>query len=197
MSIQEWTVTLSPQQAEQQRRVELRDPWVAAVLAWLVPGLGHLYQRRTAKAILYFVCIMGTFVYGLYLGGNSEVGWGRVVYFSWREGDQRLPFLCQIGVGVAAFPALIQASRVSEGKQPLLGHLMAPPLLRAEPHDPLDQSPPYTLDTLNKRLHRFWDFGTVYTVIAGLLNILAIYDAWGGPVFSEPAAEEQAEANGS
>jgi hypothetical protein len=24
--------------------------------------------------------------------------------------------------------------------------------------------------------------GTVYTMIAGLLNILVIYDAWGGPM---------------
>ena len=28
----------------------------------------------------------------------------------------------------------------------------------------------------------FFELGTVYTLIAGLLNILAIYDAWGGPV---------------
>ncbi len=190
-------MTLSPQQAEQQRRVELRDPWVAAILAWLVPGLGHLYQGRTAKAILYFVCIMGIFLYGLYLGGSSEVGWGRVVYFSWREGDRRLPFICQIGVGLAAFPALVQASRVSDNKEPLFGYFMAPPLLRPERNDPLDQSPPFTLDTLNKQLHRFWDFGTVYTVIAGLLNILAIYDAWGGPVFPEPADEDETGADDS
>jgi len=184
-------VVLSPQEAERQRRVELRNPLVAAVLAWLVPGLGHLYQGRTAKGILYFVCIMGTFVYGLYLGGNSEVGWGRVVYFSWREGDRRLSFLCQAAVGVAVFPALVQAHRVSEGKEPLLGYFMAPPLLQPEEGDPSDQSPPFSINTLNKRLNRFWEFGTVYTVIAGLLNILAIYDAWGGPVFAEPSEQQQ------
>ena len=42
---------------------------------------------------------------------------------------------------------------------------------------------------LNRRhnsLRRFFELGTVYTMIAGLLNILAIYDAWGGPVIVEP-----------
>jgi hypothetical protein len=42
------------------------------------------------------------------------------------------------------------------------------------------------LDLINKQLHRFFELGTVYTMIAGLLNILAIYDAWGGPAQSDP-----------
>ena len=33
----------------------------------------------------------------------------------------------------------------------------------------------------NLRMGPFFELGTVYTLIAGLLNILAIYDAWGGP----------------
>jgi hypothetical protein len=36
-----------------------------------------------------------------------------------------------------------------------------------------------------------FEFGTAYTMIAGLLNILAMYDAWGGPVFAEPGKEDQ------
>jgi len=155
--------------------VDLKDPALAAFLAWLVPGLGHFYQKRTGKAILFFVCIMSTFYYGLYLGG------GRVVYASWREGDKRLPYLCQVGVGLPALPALVQASRVRNGKQPLWGEFMAPPRLDAgRPKDPR------TLDGLHYKLHRFFELGTVYTMVAGLLNILAIYDAWGGPVFTEP-----------
>jgi hypothetical protein len=31
--------------------------------------------------------------------------------------------------------------------------------------------------------------GTVYTLVAGLLNVLAIYDAWCGPVFAESEEE--------
>jgi len=160
---------------------------MAAFLAWLVPGLGHLYQGRKAKAILFFVCIMGTFVYGLYLGGSGELGWGRVVYASWRTGDKRLPYLCQVGIGLPALPALVQANRVRHGKRPLFGGFMAPPRM-----DFGDAGDP-TLDTLKKKLHRYFELGTVYTMVAGLLNILAVYDAWGGPVFPEKAKEDEDE----
>ena len=185
-------MAVDPAQAEQDQSVELKDPALAALLAWLVPGLVHYYQGRVAKAILYFVCIMGTFAYGLYLGGSPELGWGRSVYFSWRVGDKRLPYLCQLGVGLPALPALVQAYRVREGKKPLLNYFMAPPDL-SEGGDPHDQHPPYTLDTLQRKLHRFFEFGTVYTMVAGLLNVLAIYDAWSGPVFPEKGKEEEEE----
>lgn len=169
--------------------VELKDPTLAAVLAWLLPGLGHLYQGRTGKAILFFVCIMGTFVYGLYLGGNSRVGWGRVVYFSFTKEDQRLPFLCQIGIGLPAMPAVIQASRVRSGKTVLFDGFMAPP---RGTNDPVVDGRPMqpTLDELNKDLDHYFELGTVYTMIAGLLNVLAVYDAWGGPVFAAPPKKE-------
>ncbi len=179
-----------PSRAEEERSVELRDPATAALLAWLVPGLGHFYQGRTAKAILFFVCIMGTFLYGVYLGGNSELGWGRAVYASWRPGDRRLPYICQIGVGLPALPALVQAYRVRAGRRPLFHYFMAPPELAADPNDWRDQRPPFTLDTLHARLPRAWEFATVYTMVAGLLNVLAIYDAWGGPVFPEKHDED-------
>jgi hypothetical protein len=187
-------VTKTPLQAEEEQSVELRDPALAALLAWLLPGLGHYYQGRTAKAVLFFVCIMGTFAYGLYLGGSSELGWGRTVYYSWGEGDRRrLPYLCQIGVGLPAMPALIQASRVNNRKEPLLGGFMAPPEYNEDRNDPDDVVPPFTIDTLHSKLHRFFEFGTVYTMVAGLLNILAIYDAWAGPVFADRGKEEEEE----
>lgn len=179
-------MTEPPSPREQDLSIELKDPALAAFLAWLVPGLGHFYQGRLAKAILFFVCIMSTFGYGLYLGGSNELGWGRVVYASWRPGDKRLPYLCQIWVGLPAFPSLIQASRVRSGKEPLWGGFMAPP--RLEP-GPVGNE--ITLDMLNKKLARFFELGTVYTMVAGLLNVLAIYDAWGGPVFVVEEDEEE------
>lgn len=168
-------VTRESIKAEDESPIELKDPALAAFLAWLVPGLGHFYQKRTGKAILFFVCIMSTFYYGLYLGE------GRVVYASWREGDKRLPYLCQMGAGLPAMPALVQASRVRSGKGPLWGGFMSPP--KDEP----------TLDALHYKLHRFFELGTVYTMVAGLLNILAIYDAWGGPVFTEESRDTEDE----
>jgi len=189
-------VTKDPYQAEEQQSVELKDPAMAALLAWLLPGLGHYYQGRTAKAFLFFVCIMGTFIYGVYLGGSRELGWGRAVYASWRPGNRRLPYLCQIGIGLPAMPALVQALRAGKGAKPL-SSFMAPPRPDSaeEASDAvrraLEDEP--TLDQLNAKLHHFFEFGTVYTMVAGLLNVLAIYDAWGGPVFAEKGKKEEEE----
>jgi hypothetical protein len=179
--------------------VDLRNPALAALLAWLVPGLGHLYQGRTGKGILYMVCILGTFFYGLYLGD------GKVVYFSWRPNDTRWAYFCQVGVGLAALPALLQAG----GRGPVLGlEFMAPPrsgdawklseqrAIKQEnehPNDPPNMEPFESPDELawwNKSLHRYFELGTVYTMIAGLLNVLAIYDAVAGPVPAEDNDEE-------
>ena len=159
--------------------VTLKDPALAAFLAWLIPGLGHFYQGRLAKAVLFCVCILGTFAYGVYLSGNSEMGYGRAVYASWAPADRRLHYLCQVWVGLPALPALIQANRVRNHKDPI-GGFMAPPSLE----DPKPNRP--TLDNLHYTLNRYFELGTLYTMVAGLLNVLAIYDAWGGPVFTDP-----------
>lgn len=160
---------------EDHLEIDLKDPLQAAFLAWLLPGLGHWYQGRTHKAVLFFVCILGTFGYGLYLGE------GRVVYASWRPPDRRLPYLCQFWVGLPALPAVVQAMRAKPIK--IFGHeYMAPPQVNPPGLNADDE-----LDRIQKRLHRYWELGTVYTMIAGLLNVLAIYDAWGGPAYSAPA----------
>jgi TM2 domain-containing membrane protein YozV len=158
--------------------MRLRNPGVAAVLGWLIPGAGHLYQGRTAKGILFLVSILTTFFYGLYLGD------GKVVYASWRPGDTRWAYICQIGVGLAAFPALVQSNRAHPG--PSAG-FMAPPEL---PRETRNGNNGGELGTWNRDLNRYFELGTVYTMIAGLLNILAIYDAFAGPVESGTIVED-------
>ncbi len=94
-------------------RVSLRNPWIAAVLAFLVPGAGHLYQRRFFKSAVYFVCINGLFLYGLSLGEWKVVSYTQES----AEGGQRsrsqvaLGYLAQAPVGLAALPAIIQSKR--------------------------------------------------------------------------------------
>lgn len=171
-------------------QVRLKDPITAALLAWLIPGLGHLYQGRLAKAVLFFVCIMGTFTYGLYLGSDSEVGWGRVVYCTWRPEDRRLHYLCQIGVGLPAMPALIQTIRVNCDKEPL-GSFMAPPPLinKFGEHTP-------TVNDIHRRLGRYFSLGELYTSVAGLLNILVILDALAGPALAANRDEKETSEKG-
>jgi hypothetical protein len=179
--------------------INLKDPVLAAFLAWLIPGLGHLYQGRVAKAVLYFVCIMGIYVYGLYLGGNSELGYGRAVYYAFRADEWRLPFICQIGVGLPTLPACVQAMRMSNNKPVLFNGFMAPPRMKnatdparfggAADNDANANQP--TLDDLNRVLNRYFELATFFTMVAGLLNVLAIYDAISGPVVVIPVTKEE------
>jgi hypothetical protein len=170
--------------------IDLKDPRLAAFLAWLVPGLGHIYQGRTGKGVLFFVCIIGTFFYGMYIGN------GRVVYastanvFSMQFLQDRWQYVCQVGAGLPALPALVQRQRVREGKSPLFGdNFMRPPSpAPCESRDQTQSDPnhvvhhPDELAKWNYDLGDLFEIGTVFTVIAGLLNILAIYDAYGGPL---------------
>lgn len=158
--------------------IELRNPFAAGILAWLIPGAGHFYQRRFAKGALFFVCILGTFFFGLAMGG------GRVVYASLAKNDVRWQYFCQVGVGAPALPAILQTRRANAGKPPLFGSdIMRPPQLSGDPqrYDELAQ--------WHDDYHTYFELGTLYTMIAGLLNILAIYDAACGPFV--PGTEEE------
>ena len=48
------------------------------------------------------------------------------------------------------------------------------------------------LNDLQRKSDKTWDLGWVYTVIAGVLNILVIYDAFAGPAFAEGERAQRA-----
>jgi hypothetical protein len=184
---------------------------VAALLSYLVPGLGQISQGRTAKGILFLVCLYGLFFYGMYLGNWQNVyipespppkdGKSRLIDTL----TDRARFAGQFWIGVAAWPAIAQhfghqptpeeieqKAREISGQQnpsfkeiedvkrdwhrgvhwphPLFGGYM-----RAPDEGDLNRQ----LQTSDKKP----DLGWMYTVIAGVLNILVIYDAFAGPAF--------------
>ncbi len=218
-------------------KLSLKNPGLAAFLAWLLPGLGHMYQGRWAKGVLFFVCIMGTFAYGIALGSS------RVVYASMRPYDTRYYYyICQAGVGLPAMPALIQAWRVRGEKAPWWNNWMAPPVLigQAVPADwaraqmaigrddgyfgdgdflqrgndpdklwyhysgPETQERPSfeiqhnefkqnELSIWHAKYSFKYDLGTTFTMVAGLLNLLVIFDAYAGPMLGVNLAGWEAE----
>jgi hypothetical protein len=175
--------------------IELREPWLAALLAWLIPGAGHLYQGRTAKGLLFLVCIMGTFVFGM------AIGEGKVVYAS-SAGEQpwRWQYYCQLGVGLPAMPALLQKGRADERPHPVLGNFMKPPSQQPQPWEDDSKNittQPNELAMWTVQMHPRYELGTIYTVIAGLLNILVICDAYGGPLVILPKPKKGASGAGA
>jgi len=162
--------------------INLKNRYVAAVLAFLVPGAGHYYQGRYNKAYLFAVCILSLFVLGLF------VGEGRVVYAAWNPDEYRIQFPAQLCVGIPAFPAAIQGwihrDDAKNGFVPppagkwSLSSLMRAPSSREE------------LSEWHKSASAGFELGSLYTAVAGLLNLLAIFDAYAGPM-PLPSSDER------
>ncbi len=100
-----------------EKTVDLKNRWLAGVLALLLPGLGHFYQGRSFKAGIYCVCILGLFFSGQALGewkvvylGDSDSG-GRVAAGNGMVKRLLQGYAAQFPVGVLAWPAIIQSDR--------------------------------------------------------------------------------------
>jgi TM2 domain-containing membrane protein YozV len=151
--------------------VNLRNPPLAAFLAWLVPGLGHFYQGRIGKGTLYAICILSLYLMGMVMGEGKIVFWRWVNPLNNPEKFQ-LYYLGQFFVGLPTLPAVVQGTLHHFGWDPILWGFMAEPAQN-------------DLNALQTRLGKLVEIGSIYTCIAGLLNILAIYDAYEGPAYQE------------
>jgi len=73
-----------------------RIPEVAAVLAWLVPGLGHFYLSQRPKAMILLGAIMSAFVIGIILADFQAIS----------IENHKYAFFAQIGAGGPALSVL-------------------------------------------------------------------------------------------
>ena len=92
----------------------------------------------------------------------------------------RPQFVGQFFMGIVTWPAILQYRAYDEkpdGVGPIFGKIMRPQT-EAE------------LNKLQQDGDKRWDLGWIYTVIAGMLNVLVIYDALAGPAFRPPHAQE-------
>ncbi|QDT38788.1 DUF6677 family protein [Stratiformator vulcanicus] len=102
---------------ETDRKVDLKNRWLAGLLALAFPGLGHLYQGRFVKAAVYCGCIMTLFLWGQALGG-----W-KIVYVDSTEAVMKLQprqrlgrrvlqgYGAQFFAGLPAWGAMLQQRR--------------------------------------------------------------------------------------
>ncbi len=145
--------------------LDLSNRHLAALLAWLIPGAGHFYQRRYFKSAVFSISIFSCFILGMLMAG------GRCVYASWNETEKRWQYVLQAGIGLPAMPAAVQAWRARAGERPLWSEsFMTAPRSTRE------------IDDWNRLTASGFDMGTLYTMIAGLLNIMVIFDAFAGPL---------------
>jgi len=118
---------------------------LTGVLAWLVPGLGHLYVGQRARGWVCLVTITATFWAGVAIGGVQGTIDPR--------GERELWFVAQICAGGNALAGY-------------MWHVLAPPPPPTRPGVIGATGP--ILST---------EVGIHYTGVAGLLNLLVIFDA--------------------
>ncbi|MBI3722897.1 hypothetical protein HY251_02915 [bacterium] len=151
-------------------REQGRHPELAAFLGFLVPGLGHVYLGRTLKGAVAFVFLVGLYAAGILVSQGECVSLDK-------QNGHPYAFFAQVGAGLPTGLALLH-SHSYEVKR-ALG-------MEAErPSEPNVESPDYV-----GRLPKL-DEGLLYTMIAGLLNLLLIHDALMGSPGSALRREEE------
>lgn len=136
---------------------------LAGVLACILPGLGHAFLGDVLRGAYICLGVMGLFLGGMLIGGidvidRKEDGW-------W--------FVLQAGVGPVAFAvdSIHQKSfkiPVSQGGR--TSYRTASP-------DPA-QNPGNAIAKSSKSLGRVNEVGSLFAALAGMLNAIAVIDAF-------------------
>jgi uncharacterized protein DUF6677 len=182
---------------------------LAALLSFMVPGTGQILQgllkkdpSRLLKGVFFLVVLLSMFFVGMWLGKGKNVYIPHVqeglresnkqLRLSGREMPNlladvytRLQYAGQFWIGVAAWPALW--NYYAPDSAILEQYYGSPGAMKkgeARSRSQLLQEGDQEASDLQfaPDMGKRWDIGWVYTVIAGVLNILVIYDAWAGPV---------------
>lgn len=127
---------------------------VAGILACLFPGLGHWYLDSFRRGALICLGVMGLFVGGMFIGGIDVVD----------RREDKWWFVLQAGVGPTAF--LVnrwhdQHRRPDAGRSAGLSAPAASGGL-----------------VVTKSLGRVNEVGSLFAAMAGLLNLIAVIDAF-------------------
>jgi len=132
---------------------------VAAVAGWTLPGLGHLVTGHTARGLVLAVTLGSLWLGGLLIGGLSVVD---------RQADPAW-FLGQALLAPSLAADHYRARLVAEHRA-------------AHPDAPGGRLVPADRPPFEPSFGRARELGTLYTSLAGLLNLLAMLDVVYRPV---------------
>ncbi len=122
---------------------------IAGLLAWVIPGLGHIYLGHRTRGLVCLVTITVTFWTGVAIGGVRDIVDPK---------ERTLWFIAQfLNAGNTAVGYAL-GHRFQTGSTPAAG-------------ESRDDPPPVPAHWASA------DVGVHYTGVAGLLNLLVIFDA--------------------
>jgi hypothetical protein len=89
-------------------KVDLRNPLIAGILAFLLPGAGHCYQGRFFKAFVFAICVWGSWWTGMAMSDWKAL---QAPNLDAPQTATVLKFAGQAGVGTPALWAMYQSHR--------------------------------------------------------------------------------------
>lgn len=147
---------------------------LAALLAWLLPGLGHWAVGERRRGVIVGLTLLALFTAGLIIGGIDVVDRRRDTL--WFVGQA---LIGPVALAVDQYHTHLDAqagSDISDSPEP-------PAAGRPDP--------PY-----HRSLGRVNELGTLYCTLAGVLNLLAILDVVGRQTSPAPAEDPRADRAG-
>jgi TM2 domain-containing membrane protein YozV len=131
----------------------------AGALGWIWPGLGHLRNGEGRRGRLVMLGVVGLFLLGVLIGGVDCVD----------RREDGLWFVAQAGAGPIAFAT--DAANTYLLKSGRMGELLS----TVQPNGSVTQVNVFrSVGVVN-------DMGTLFTAMAGLMNLAAVLDAMRGP----------------
>lgn len=132
-------------------------PFVSCLLAWLIPGLGHLYLGKKDRAAVFFAVVLATFGLGMASDGAASL----------IDPAQPLTYLATFD-NVATGPIDLLSRWRTYGR---IVYVL-----------PRDESHPERLELMARLRDRVrsvtYEYGNTLLLTAGLMNILLILDAF-------------------
>ena len=141
-------------------------PLLAGVLAWLIPGAGHVYLGRAVRGVILCLCINALFWTGVAVGG----------VFTVEPVTQRWWFAAQMCTGASGLAAWYRQDRVRDR---ISASIDAPAPRRGRAGGAAWQRE-FTEAVIQDNLDLNYPSDTVaraYSGVAGMLNLMAIFDA--------------------
>ena len=140
-------------------------PFVAGILGWLIPGAGHVYLKRTVRGIIICICINGLFWSGVAIGG----------VFTTDPLKQRWWFTAQMCTGVSGIASWYRQERYRRAITDQMG--ISPKPMWMNDKQWWDK---YEQELVKRKLMLVYPTDVAaraYAGIAGMLNLLCIFDA--------------------
>jgi len=141
------------------------------MLAWIIPGAGHVYLGRTVRGVIICVCVNGMFWAGMAMGGVLTVD----------PLGERWWFIGQISTGVSGAAAWYHQQERRKALRDELGLRDLRPDLVAEPSNQrYEPKHLYNAALKEEGLALVYPADVVsraYTGVAGMLNLMCIFDA--------------------